>query len=156
MTPVLLGRPVIGSASSELSFRFLSPFFMLICVSGGSEIVSKAMEDQIKTKPTHYQRAVAIKETDGGRSITVTFDGGRNPRPSLSGTSEKKYSNVISTMSFGCLRMVDLEGCYLSYGQRNSIRELTYTPSIKIGIQFKTVRSRCSVHDTFLFINCMI
>jgi monoamine oxidase len=41
-------------------------------------------------------------------------------------------------MSFGCLRMVDLDQLYLSSGQRNAIRELIYTPSIKIGLQFKT------------------
>ena len=84
-------------------------------------------------------QAVAVKESDRGRTLTVAFDSTRNPRPSARATrTEKKYSQVISTMSFGCLRMVDLDQLHLSYGQRNAIRLLTYTPSIKIGLQFKT------------------
>lgn len=108
------------------------------CFDGGSEIVHKAMEAQIKFKPVYYQRAVAIRETDNDLSLTVTFDQRRNPRPQASNLVEKKYSNVISTMSFGCLRMVDLDKMYMSDRQRNAIRELTYTPSIKIGMQFKS------------------
>lgn len=96
------------------------------------------MEAKVANKPVHYQRAVSVKETDDGKSITVTFDGGRDPRPHMNVKADKKYSNVISTLSMGCLRMVDLDQIYLSYGQRNAIRELNYTPSIKIGIQFKS------------------
>jgi hypothetical protein len=83
-------------------------------------------------------RAVAVKESDNGQTLTVTFDSTHNPRPSARARTEKKYSQVISTMSFGCLRMVDLDQLYLSFGQRNAIRQLTYTPSVKIGLQFKT------------------
>lgn len=96
------------------------------------------MEAKIKHKPVHYQRAVAARETDDGLSITVTFDQGWDPRPQVVTRAERKYSNVISTMSFGCLRMVDLDNLYLSNGQREAIRLLTYTPSIKIGLQFKS------------------
>jgi monoamine oxidase len=96
------------------------------------------MTERIGTKPQHHMKAVAVKETDDGKTLTVMFDSMRNPRPSARGRTEKKYSQVISTMSFGCLRMVDLDQLYLSSGQRNAIRELTYKPSIKIGLQFKT------------------
>ena len=41
-------------------------------------------------------------------------------------------------MSFGCLRMVDLDHLQMTYGQRNAIRQLTHTRSVKIGLQFKT------------------
>ncbi|KAF8636250.1 hypothetical protein AX16_011020 [Volvariella volvacea WC 439] len=108
------------------------------CFDGGSEVLHKAMTDRIKTQPQHYMRVTSIKETDNGESLTVTFDSSHSPRPSLTGRVSKKYSQVISTMSLACLRMVDLDELYLSYGQRNAIRQLTYTPSIKIGIQFKT------------------
>lgn len=108
------------------------------CFDGGSEVLHKAATERLTTKPELYMRAVQIKESDNGDSITVKFDSGRNPRPSAQGKVEKKYSNVISTMSFACLRMVDLDGLYLSYYQRNAIRALNYTPSIKIGLQFKT------------------
>jgi monoamine oxidase len=97
------------------------------------------MTKGIKTKPQHYMQAIAVKESDEGKTLTVAFDSTRNPRPSARATrTEKKYSQVISTMSFGCLRMVDLDKLHLSYGQRNAIRELIYTPSVKIGLQFKT------------------
>lgn len=99
--------------------------------SDGSETLPRAMEEKILTKPTHSQRAVSVKETDDGQSITVTFE-------SDGESQDRKYSNVISTLSMGCLRMVNLDEIYLSYGQRNAIRELTYTSSIKIGIQFKS------------------
>ncbi|KAF8636268.1 hypothetical protein AX16_011038 [Volvariella volvacea WC 439] len=107
------------------------------CFDGGSEVLHKAMTERISTQPQHYMRVTAIKETDNGQSLTVTFDSSHSPRPYHS-KIRKKYSQVISTMSLACLRMVDLDELYLSYGQRNAIRQLTYTPSIKIGIQFRT------------------
>ena len=96
------------------------------------------MTERISTKPQPYMRTVAVKESDNGDTLTVTFDSMHNPRPSARARTDKKYSHVISTMSFGCLRMVDLDKLYMSYGQRNAIRQLTYTPSIKIGLQFKS------------------
>ncbi|KAG5634273.1 hypothetical protein H0H81_002578 [Sphagnurus paluster] len=106
------------------------------CFDGGSEIIHKAMTEIIETKPTLNYRAVTVKETDSGTSITVAFDVSGGPRQMTQ--TERKYSNVISTMSLACLRMVDLDGLYLTNGQRCAIRQLTYTPSIKIGIQFRT------------------
>jgi len=107
------------------------------CFDGGSEIVHKAMTQKIQYKPTLNHRAVIIRETDDGKSVTVTFDRSGGPQVGLAPVV-KKYSNVISTMSMGCLRMVDLDNFYLSNAQRSAIRQLTYTPSIKIGLQFKT------------------
>ena len=83
-------------------------------------------------------RTVTVKDSDDGETSTVTFDSTHNPRPSARARIEKKYSHVVSTMSFGCLRMVDLDHLQMSYGQRNAIRQHTYTPSVKIGLQFKT------------------
>jgi len=118
--------------------RFEGKKFNWYCFDGGSEVLHKAMEAQIKYKPNHYYRAVKVKETDKGQSLTVTFNTSASPRVLGQNQVEKKYSNVISTMSLGCLRMVDLDELYLSTGQYSAIRELMYTPSIKIGIQFKT------------------
>ncbi|RDB23899.1 hypothetical protein Hypma_008897 [Hypsizygus marmoreus] len=118
--------------------RFKGKDIDWFCFDGGSEIVHKAMEAKLQNKPIHYYRAIILKETDNGQSVTVTFDLSGNPRQLAVSQIEKKYSNVISTMSLGCLRMVDLDNIYLSNGQRSAIRQLTYTPSIKIGLQFKT------------------
>ena len=94
--------------------------------------------ERITTKPQHYMRTVAVKDSADGETLTVTFDSTHNPHPSARARTEKKYSHVISTMSFGCLRMVDLDQLQMSYGQRNAIRQLMHTPSVKIGLQFKT------------------
>jgi len=96
------------------------------------------MMERITTKPQHYMRTVAVKDSANGETLTVTFDSTHNPCPSAHARTEKKYSHVISTMSFGCLRMVDLDQLQMSYGQHNAIRQLTHTPSVKIGLQFKT------------------
>lgn len=109
-----------------------------LAFSGGTEILHKAMEAKIKSKPQHNYRAIIIKETDNGQSVTVTFDRSGGPRQLAVPQVEKKYSNVISTMSMACLRMVDLDKIYLSNGQRAALRELAYTPSIKVALQFKT------------------
>ncbi|EAU89602.1 L-amino acid oxidase [Coprinopsis cinerea okayama7 len=108
------------------------------CFDGGSEVLHEEIRKKLSTQPKLHMRAVQIKEEEDGKCIAVEFDSRRDPRPSAQGRSVKKFSNVICTMSFACLRMVDLDGLYLSYGQRNAIRTLAYTPSIKIGIQFKT------------------
>ncbi|KAJ6476931.1 L-amino acid oxidase [Mycena sanguinolenta] len=108
------------------------------CLDGGSEIVHRAMTERLSSKPVLYQRATIIQETDGGDSITVTFDGRLNPDSTAQAITKRKYSNVISTMSFACLRMVDLTKAGLNYGQKNAIRDLMYTPSIKVGMQFKS------------------
>ena len=105
--------------------------------SGGSEEVHKAMQDKLSTKPVLYQRVTAIAESDDGDSISVTFDGRDSPNKRQQVVSTQKYSNVISTMSFACLRMVDLTQAGLNYGQKNAIRDLMYTPSVKIGIQWR-------------------
>ncbi|KAG5638419.1 hypothetical protein H0H81_012750 [Sphagnurus paluster] len=107
------------------------------CFDGGCQILHKAMTEKINNKPTLNYRATALSETDNGESVTVTFDLSGGPRLSSSRV-QKKYSNVISTMSMACLQIVDLKKIYLSNGQRDAIRQLTYMPSIKIGIQFKT------------------
>ena len=96
----------------------------------------KSLSDQ--HRPKVYQRATVIEESDGGNSITVTFDGRQSPNPNEQNVVKRKYSNIISTMSLACLRMVDLRKAGLSYGQKSAIKDLLYTPSIKIGMQFKS------------------
>ncbi|KAG5646858.1 hypothetical protein H0H81_008088, partial [Sphagnurus paluster] len=89
------------------------------CFDGGSEVIHKAMTEKISTKPTLNYRAIALRETDDGESITITFDLSGGPRKLATSQVEKKYSHVISTMSMACLRMVNLKGVYLSNGQRD-------------------------------------
>ncbi|KAH6906827.1 L-amino acid oxidase [Coprinopsis sp. MPI-PUGE-AT-0042] len=117
------------------------------CFDGGSEVLHKAVQERLTTKPQLYMRATDIHEADGGASIEVEFDSRANPRPFAQGRTKKKFSNVISTMSFACLRMVNLDHLTLSYAQKSAIRTLMYTPSIKIGMQFKTAwwEKKCNI-----------
>ena len=48
----------------------------------------------------------------------------------------RRYSYVISTVPLGCLRMIDLDECKLSYALREALRSLQYGPSVKIGMRF--------------------
>ena len=52
-------------------------------------------------------------------------------------TDPHQYSHVISTIPLGCLRMVDLDRCKLSYALREALRSLQYGPSVKIGMRFR-------------------
>jgi len=51
--------------------------------------------------------AYAVKESNNGDTLTATFDSMHNLRPARAWT-EKRCSPVISTISFGCLLMADL------------------------------------------------
>jgi hypothetical protein len=70
--------------------------------------------------------------------MSLVVDARDDPNLSKNGLSNPRYSNVICTLPFSCLRTVDLDDCKLMAGQRNAMRELQYSPSIKIGIQFKS------------------
>lgn len=98
------------------------------------------MCDKIKTKPMYNKRVTAISEVkeDNFQTISVTVDGGGDPRLGNNTSTQYKYSNVVCTLPLSVLRTIDLDQCYLSTGQQNALRELQYSPSIKIGIQFKT------------------
>ena len=110
----------------------------MIYYYSGSKVLHKAMTERISTKPQHYMRTVAVKESENGDTLKRSRSTPHTTPALLLVRAEKKYSHVISTMSFECLCMVDLDHLYLSYGQRNAIRQLTCTPSIKMGLQFKT------------------
>ena len=49
----------------------------------------------------------------------------------------RKYSHVISTIPLGCVRMINLEECRISYTLQEALRSLQYSPCLKIGMKFK-------------------
>ncbi len=107
--------------------------------SGGSQVLADALLNNVKVKPVYYHRVTAIKEVQGDdyQSMLLIADRRDDPRI-VNDTFERKYSNVICTLPLSVIRTVDLEDTYLSIGQRNALRELLYSPSVKFGIQFKT------------------
>ncbi|KIJ46262.1 hypothetical protein M422DRAFT_778531 [Sphaerobolus stellatus SS14] len=110
------------------------------CFDGGSRVLADAMLEKVLIKPKYYQRVTVIREAyeSSNQAIVVTVDGRDDPRLANNYTADKKYSNVICTLPLSVLRTVDLDRVHLSANQRNGLRELLYSPSIKIGIQFKT------------------
>ncbi len=59
--------------------------------------------------------------------ISVYVEGEAAPR---------QYDHVISTVALSALRMIDLDDCNLSWQLRESLRELEYGASVKVGIRF--------------------
>jgi len=104
------------------------------CVAGGSHVFIEGMLAKIRTKPTFSTRVVAVAPTNLSRPISVTFTNNKTS----SVTQTRNYDYVISTMSLGVLRFVDLDKCNLSNIQRQGLRTLGYAPSVKIGLKFKT------------------
>jgi monoamine oxidase len=98
------------------------------------------MLERVRTKPKYYKRVTAIQEVaeDNNQAILVEINTSGGPNLSSSGVSTLKYSNVISTLPLSVLRTVDLDKVYLSLGQQCAFRELLYSPSVKVGIQFRT------------------
>jgi monoamine oxidase len=98
------------------------------------------MLDKVAAKPSYHQRVTAIAEVkdDDMQSLLLTIDGRGNPFISSDPITTRKYSTVVCTVPLSVLRTMDLDDVYLSSGQRNAFRELQYSPSIKIGIQFKS------------------
>lgn len=81
-----------------------------------------------------HQLVTAIKPVDSNKpnersAMQVHTAGNENPHT---------YDLVISTLPLSCLRIVDLSGCKLQFPQTNAMRRLSYGPSVKVGILFKT------------------
>jgi monoamine oxidase len=56
----------------------------------------------------------------------------------IAGGSLHQFSHVISTIPLPVLRTLDLSGSKLTPMQSNALRQLSYAPAIKIGLQFRT------------------
>ena len=109
--------------------------------SGGSQVLADAMLQATAMKPKYFRRVTAIKEAkeDNYQTLSITIDS--RDDPNLSGgnpISTQKYSNIVSTLPLSVLRTLDMDDIYLTSGQRSALRELLYSPSIKVGMQFKS------------------
>jgi monoamine oxidase len=57
---------------------------------------------------------------------------------SKSGLIDSEYAHVISTMPFGCLRMVDTSALEFPWELQTALRTLHYDSAIKVAVKFKT------------------
>lgn len=95
------------------------------------------MVNSLKRKPMYSRRVAKIAPTaDGTRpsgiSLThVDYTTNADSQTTL-------YDYVVTTMPFPVLGFVDLDECNLSCVQRQAIRSLQYSSSVKIGLKFKS------------------
>ena len=88
------------------------------------------MHESLRTKATFKTKVTALseaRETAGTLTsieVKTENEGGK--------ASVRSYSAVISTVPLPRLRMMDLTGCALTYGQWNAIRGLGYGPAVKV------------------------
>ena len=84
------------------------------------------MHESLRTKATFKTKVTALAEAGTKIEVKTEDEEGK--------ASVRSYSAVISTVPLPRLRMMDLTGCTLTYGQWSAIRELRYGPSIKVSL----------------------
>ena len=70
---------------------------------------------------------IAIKKLSDKATVNVFVN--NEPAP-------QSFDHVVTTMPFGCLRMVDMTECSLTWELQTAIRCLSYDSSVKIGVRF--------------------
>ncbi|KAG8897661.1 hypothetical protein FRC01_011235 [Tulasnella sp. 417] len=104
------------------------------CLDGGSEVLTAAMTNYIEShSPGSLQRntrATGLRTVgdDKVSGITVSV-----------GDKSHTFEHVISTIPLPVFRTLDISDPRLfDVQQRNALRQLSYGPSVKIGIKFKS------------------
>lgn len=87
----------------------------------------KVLKNTIKTGKRVTQIKYT-KNTDPSAGLTVV----------LNTSATYTYSHVINTPALGAIQAMDMVDLDLDYPKQMAIRTLTYDPSIKIGMKFKT------------------
>ncbi|TDL14703.1 amine oxidase [Rickenella mellea] len=102
------------------------------CIDGGVQEIAKSMAKYvIGCNPlaiTFNSKVTSIALAQDNNGVEVITDHSKL----------HQFSHVISTLPLPVLRTIDLRKADLSPMQSNALRELTYGPSVKIGMQFKT------------------
>jgi monoamine oxidase len=100
-------------------------------IRGGAGLIADAMVKALSKKAQYGARVTAMSLVGGATptSVSVTVSGESAPR---------NYSHVISTLPFGCLRMVDTTQLNFDWDTQTAIRALHYDCSVKVAIKFST------------------
>jgi monoamine oxidase len=104
-----------------------------VCLEGGSEIITDAMQKAISVTPKLNSRVITI-----AIDRTVSVDNLGMLVQVKSENAPRKYSTVFNTTTLACAQRMDLRGADLSNTQKEALRSLKYDCSCKIGIRFKT------------------
>jgi monoamine oxidase len=94
------------------------------------------MVNRIKDKPLLNQRVTGLAlgmgiGTQGHPPVAVSIGTGENK-------SARIYDHVVSTLPFGCFRMLDTTQCRLPWDVKEATQSLQYGSSVKVGMLFKS------------------
>ncbi|PPR01358.1 hypothetical protein CVT24_006312 [Panaeolus cyanescens] len=121
------------------------------CIEGGTEVLAKAMVDSLTTKPKCNHQVSSIEgpilltpnECFPNSSFSTHSEWQHNiafpfMKVDVVGTGVQIYSHVVSSVPFANLSMINTDDVKMTYAQRQAIRSLTYGPSVKVAIKFKS------------------
>lgn len=90
-----------------------------------------ALLARIQTKPEICKRVAALSMDFLPERPRVIVTVNREAQPRV-------YDHVVSTLPFGCLRLVDTRGCRMPFKLQQAIQTLQYGPSVKVAMRFAT------------------
>ena len=99
-------------------------------IEGGTNLVTEALVDMLKTKPTYNKRVIRIaldRKREGENKMVVVTNYDEAPR---------YYTPVINTTTVACLQRIDTTELELSPTVKIATRTLHYDNSTKVGIKF--------------------
>ncbi|KAI4086812.1 MAG: hypothetical protein LQ344_007249 [Seirophora lacunosa] len=99
-------------------------------VEGGTNMVTEAVIDMIKTKPTYNKRVTRMalnREAEGENKMEVVTNYDEPVR---------RYASVINTTTLACLQRVDTTNLELSPTVKIATRTLHYDSATKVAIKF--------------------
>ncbi|KAG8975278.1 hypothetical protein FRC05_006221 [Tulasnella sp. 425] len=141
---VTYGTGWFDKALSELVLEYIAFSSFLDhptykCLDGGSRVLPDFMTKYInKQRPNALQLGKRVTEiyyaapgevTSGLTPVRVRVEGEDRSR---------EYGHVISTLPLPVLRSLSIDDAGLDIKQTNSLRQLQYGPSEKIGVKFRT------------------
>ncbi|KAF8801940.1 hypothetical protein BYT27DRAFT_7341708 [Phlegmacium glaucopus] len=102
-----------------------------MCLGGGMHILPDAMKKQLDS-----DKKTKVNFKMGSPITKVGLTNKDAPLAVERGSTVNNYSHVISTLPLPILRTIDLTDSKLSIDQNKSLRELAYSPAVKIAIRF--------------------
>ncbi|HEX7064902.1 MAG TPA: flavin monoamine oxidase family protein [Bacillales bacterium] len=116
----------------ELRIIFLHPDLPFFEISGGNDRLPKAFLPQLKENLLLHHEIIKIQQHPG----KVILQGKDNR---TSQTFEMTGDIMVTTVPYTILPFVEVKPRHsFSYHKHNAIRKLHYSPSVKIGLEFRT------------------
>ncbi|KAF7378472.1 Amine oxidase [Mycena sanguinolenta] len=99
-------------------------------------VISNAVIERLTRPVQRGRRVTAIAPIFEAESTKPTAL--KVTTTSESGLVDSEYAHIISTMPFGCLRMVDTSALEFPWELQTGLRTLHYDSAIKVAVKFKT------------------